>query len=135
MRPTGAVAVDFGPSDRDSPPRTSDDFEQVPYPPSHWSTSHQEEELPLFSMSEEKARRRGPKTLGSLPFASDHDRDTYDDEGKDVYNKPRSFKAYHGSGRPRYPPAPPPTSIVSSATPRNTPTDHRWAERVPSTKC
>ncbi|KAJ7116308.1 glycosyltransferase family 39 protein [Mycena epipterygia] len=111
MRPTGAVAVDFGPSDRDSPPRTSDDFEQVPYPPSHWSASHHEEELPLFSMNEEKARRRVPKAPGAPPFVSDLDRDTYDDEGKDVYNKPRAFKAYQGSGRPRYPLSPPPTSI------------------------
>ncbi|KAJ7510283.1 glycosyltransferase family 39 protein [Mycena galericulata] len=110
MRPSGTVAVDFGPSDHDNP-RTSDDFEQVPYPPSHWSASHQEEELPLYSMSEEKARRRVPKTAGVQPFASDFDRDGYDDEGKDVYNKPRSFKAYHSSGRPRHPPAPPPTSI------------------------
>jgi dolichyl-phosphate-mannose-protein mannosyltransferase len=116
MQPTGAVAVDFGPSGRESPPRTSDDFEQVPYPPSHWSASHQEEELPLFSMSEEKARRRVPKTTGPAPFASDYDRDAYDDEGKDVYNKPRAFKAYQGSGRPRYPLTPPPTSIVSRAT-------------------
>ncbi|KAJ6460402.1 glycosyltransferase family 39 protein [Mycena vitilis] len=112
MRPTGAVTVDFGPSDRDSPPsRTSDDFEQVPYPPSNWSAAHQEEELPLYSMNEEKARRRGPRAPGASPFASDHDREMYDDEGKDVYNKPRSFKAYQGGGRPRYPPAPPPTSI------------------------
>ncbi|KAJ6570281.1 glycosyltransferase family 39 protein [Mycena vulgaris] len=110
MRPTGAVAVDFGSSDRDSPTRTSDDFEQVPYPPSNWSASHQEEELPLFSMNEEKARRRVPKVPGA-PFAADHDRDIYDDEGKDVYNKPRTFKAYQSSGRPRYPLAPPPTSI------------------------
>ncbi|KAJ7677341.1 glycosyltransferase family 39 protein [Mycena rosella] len=85
MRPTGAVTLEF-PSDRDSPPRTSDDFEQVPYPPSHWSASHQQEELPLFSMNEEKARRRVPKPTGA-PFA-DQDRDFYDDEGKDVYNKP-----------------------------------------------
>ncbi|KAJ7716821.1 glycosyltransferase family 39 protein [Mycena maculata] len=109
--PAGAVAVDFGPSDHDTPTRTSDDFEQVPYPPSHWSASHQEEELPLYSMNEEKARRRVPKHAGPQPFASDLDRDGYDDEGKDVYNKPRSFKAYQSSGRPRYPPTPPPTSI------------------------
>lgn len=113
MRPTGPVTLEF-PSDRDSPPRTSDDFEQVPYPPSHWSASHQQEELPLFSMNEEKARRRVPKPAGA-PFA-DQDRDFYDDEGKDVYNKPRAFKAYQSSGRPRYPPIPPPTSIVSCAT-------------------
>jgi dolichyl-phosphate-mannose-protein mannosyltransferase len=113
MRPTGAVAVDFGPSDHDSPPRTSDDFEQVPYPTSHWS--HREEELPLFSVGEEKARRRVPKSAAT-PFASDPGRDLYDDEGKDVYNKPRSFKAYHSSGRPPQPPLPPPTSIVSFAT-------------------
>ncbi|KAF8207275.1 glycosyltransferase family 39 protein [Mycena galopus ATCC 62051] len=109
MRPTGAVALDFGPSDPDSASRTSDDFEQVPYPPSHWSASQREEELPLFSVSEEKARRRVPKTVA--PFASDLARDLYDDEGKDVYNKPRSFKAYQSSGRPRQPPLPPPTSI------------------------
>ncbi|KAJ7086024.1 glycosyltransferase family 39 protein [Mycena belliarum] len=110
MRPTGPVTIDFGPSDRDSPPRTSDDFEQVPYPPSHWSASRQEEELPLYSMSEEKARRRVPKASGAT-YASDPDRDIYDDEGKDVYSKPRAFKTYQGSGRPRYPTAPPPTSI------------------------
>ncbi|KAJ7454876.1 glycosyltransferase family 39 protein [Mycena latifolia] len=109
MRPTGPVTIDFGPSDRESPPRTSDDFEQVPYPPPNWSASHQEEELPLFSMNEEKARRRVPKA--AAPFASDHDRDVYDDEGKDVYNKPRAFKAYQSSGRPRYALQPPPTSI------------------------
>ncbi|KAJ7177452.1 hypothetical protein C8R43DRAFT_1193462 [Mycena crocata] len=42
MRPSGAVAVDFVPSDRDSLPRTSDDFdsEEVSYPASHWSASH-----------------------------------------------------------------------------------------------
>ncbi|KAK7032963.1 glycosyltransferase family 39 protein [Favolaschia claudopus] len=111
MRPTGAVAVDFGSSDRDSP-RTSDDFEQVPYPSSHshWSTTH-EEELPLYSLGEDKARRRVPKTSSAGPFATDISRDLYDDEGKDVYNKPRSFKAYQSSGRPRQPPLPPPTSI------------------------
>ncbi|KAJ7746561.1 glycosyltransferase family 39 protein [Mycena metata] len=109
MRPSGAVAVDFGPSDHDSPPsRSSDDFEQVPYPPSHWAASRNEEELPLFSMTEEKARRRVPKPM---PWAADLDQNIYDDEGKDVYNKPRSAKSYQGSGRPRYPPAPPPTSI------------------------
>ncbi|KAJ6612240.1 glycosyltransferase family 39 protein [Mycena sp. CBHHK59/15] len=110
MRPTGAVAVDFGPSNPDSPPRTSDDFEQVPYPPSHWS--RREEELPLYSMNEDKARRRVPKFAALPSTAGDHDRnDLYDDEGKDVYSKVRALKSYQGSGRPRYPPAPPPTSI------------------------
>ncbi|KAJ7284717.1 glycosyltransferase family 39 protein [Mycena rebaudengoi] len=113
MRPTGAVAVDFGPSD-DEPSRTSDDFEQVPYPHTHWSASHHEEELPLYSMNEEKARRRVPKPAGPLEPVADHDHnghEMYDDEGKDVYNKLRTVKPFQSSGRQRFPHAPPPTSI------------------------
>ncbi|KAJ7052545.1 glycosyltransferase family 39 protein [Mycena amicta] len=106
MAPAGSVTVDFGPSD--SHPRTSDDFEQVPYPPNHWATSQHEEEQPLYA--EEKARRRGPKPAGPTPFLVD-ERDLYDDEGKDLYNKPRAFKAYQTSGRPRQHPPPPPATI------------------------
>nr|GAT60882.1 glycosyltransferase family 39 protein [Mycena chlorophos] len=98
----GTVTVDFGPSDANS-----DDFEQISYPPAHWPAQN-EEEIPLYA--EEKARRRGPKHTGPSPFHVD-ERDLYDDEGKDIYNKPRAFRAPHqGSGRVRHH-APPPTTI------------------------
>ncbi|CAK5268589.1 unnamed protein product [Mycena citricolor] len=101
MAPPGAVVVDFGPDE----PRTSDEYEQVSYPPP--STSQKDEAtLPLFSLHEDNARRRGPKTHTIASVA-----DAYDDEGKDGFYKARSFKPYQSSGRPRHAPPPPPTTI------------------------
>lgn len=118
MKPS-AVAVDFGTPDLDSPPRTSFDFEEVPYPADHWS-SRRQEELPLHYMQEEKARRRvvrGPGGLGGgLPTSEQEHYDEYDDnEGKDVYHKTRYIQGRLGSGRLPQHPLPPPTSIVSLA--------------------
>ncbi|PPQ91354.1 hypothetical protein CVT25_004121 [Psilocybe cyanescens] len=113
MKP-GAVAVDFGTND----PDPAFDFEQVPYPNNHWTSINREEDLPLHYMSEEKARRRVVK--GPLGAASggeyeytEKERyvDYYDDESKDVYNKPRPSSARLGSGRLPQPPLPPPTSL------------------------
>ncbi|KAJ7077058.1 hypothetical protein C8R43DRAFT_1193499 [Mycena crocata] len=71
-----------------------------------------QEELLLYSVDEERARRRGPQPIGVTPFAADFDDgDAYDDEGKGVFNKPRALKAYQSIGCPRYPSSPPPTSI------------------------
>lgn len=117
MRPP-QVSLDFG-----SPPGTpsrnsSDDFEQIPYPPDHlnWAPSSKQEELPLHYMNEEKARRRVRGTGGSGDFPGGvvgHDMGMeYDDESKDVYAKLRPAKGRVGSGRLRRPPPPPPTSIV-----------------------
>ncbi|RDB23014.1 Dolichyl-phosphate-mannose--protein mannosyltransferase 2 [Hypsizygus marmoreus] len=114
MRPS-AVAVDFGTADSDTP-RTSSDFEEISYPSNYWSSSHQEEELPLHYMSEEKARRRtgrgGPEGAGIYDHLGEKSpQQEYDDEGKDVYSKIRPAKNRVGSGRLPQPPAPPPTTI------------------------
>jgi dolichyl-phosphate-mannose-protein mannosyltransferase len=52
----------------DLSPRSSSDFEEVPYPPSHWASSRQEEELPLHYINEDKARRRVAKGSGVAGF-------------------------------------------------------------------
>ena len=55
MRPS-EVALDFG--TLQDLPRTSSDFEEIPYP-HYWSSSQrQPEELPLHNMSEETTRCR-----------------------------------------------------------------------------
>ncbi|KAF8889886.1 glycosyltransferase family 39 protein [Infundibulicybe gibba] len=111
MKPS-AVAVDFG---ADPEPRSSSEFEEIPYPSNHWVPPQQEEELPLHYMSEEKARRRvvrGPSGNEDLFEKHQYPPHNYDDdEGKDVYNKIRPVKPFVGSGRPRQAPPPPPTSI------------------------
>jgi dolichyl-phosphate-mannose-protein mannosyltransferase len=116
MRPP-AITVDFGAPDSDTPTRSSSEFEEISYPPNHnWSASHNEEELPLHYMTEEKARRRvvrGPGTAGVFGSATDGVYGDYDDEGKDVYNKPRHVQNRIGSGRLPQPLSPPPTTIVS----------------------
>lgn len=122
MKPSD-VTVDFGRPDPDSPPRSSSDFEEVPYPSNHWASSHQQEaheELPLHYMNEDKARRRvvrGPDGAGSYYGSQEKDQllQQYDDyEGKDVYNKARPpVSTRQSSGRLRHAPPPPPTSIVS----------------------
>lgn len=107
MKPA-QVAIDFG-NDSDTPPRSSSEFEEVPYPSNSWPAP---EELPLHYMSEEKARRRpvkGAHDDGPISVNIAH----YDDDGKDVYNKLRAVKARMGSGRPPPPLAPPATNIVS----------------------
>jgi len=117
MRPS-EVTLNFG-TPQDSP-RTSSDFEEVPYP-HHWSSSQgQPEELPLHYMSEETTRRR-------LHQHPDHQHPPYgsagyddypvgpaeqDDGGKDVYAKMRQSHGGLGGGRPRRLPPPPPTSVV-----------------------
>lgn len=118
MRPP-QVALDFGTPPGPPSATSSDEFERVPYPEEHtnWAaTSHQEEELPLHYMNEEKARRRvrgpgaGGEYAGMAPMESGME---YDDEGKDVYAKIRPTKGRVGSGRLRRPTPPPPTSVVS----------------------
>ncbi|KAH9484580.1 Dolichyl-phosphate-mannose--protein mannosyltransferase 2 [Psilocybe cubensis] len=113
MKP-GAVAVDFGTND----PDPAFDFEQVPYPNSNnWTSIDREEDLPLHYMSEEKARRRVVKGPGA-PSGGEYEYnekeryvDYYEDESKDIYNKPRASSARIGSGRLPQPPLPPPTSL------------------------
>ncbi|KAG6899453.1 hypothetical protein C0993_010235 [Termitomyces sp. T159_Od127] len=105
MRPA-QVAIDFG-NDSDTPPRSSSEFEEVPYPSNHWPVP---EGLPVHYMSEEKARRRTVKSAHDDVPISVHN-GHYDDDGKDVYNKIRAVKTRIGSGRPPPPPAPPATNI------------------------
>ncbi|KAF8902825.1 dolichyl-phosphate-mannose-protein mannosyltransferase [Gymnopilus junonius] len=76
-------------------------------------------------MSDEKARRRvknppavpGPVDgAGEYEYVSSEEKERdyyeYDDQGKDVYSKPRPLHtARLGSGRPPQPPLPPPTSL------------------------
>ena len=117
MRPS-EVTLNFG-TPQDSP-RTSSDFEEIPYP-HHWSSSQgQPEELPLHYMSEETTRRRvhqhpdhqysqqGPVGYADYPV----DPAEQDDGGKDVYAKMRQSHGSLGGGRPRRLPPPPPTSVV-----------------------
>jgi hypothetical protein len=112
MRPS-EVTLNFG-TPHDSP-RTSSDFEEIPYP-HHWSSSQgQPEELPLHYMSEETARRRvhqhsEQKPTGYADYAVDPVEQ--DDGGKDVYAKMRQNHGGLGGGRPRRLPPPPPTSVV-----------------------
>jgi len=124
MKPA-AVALDFGDSEG-SPPRTSSDFEEISYPYRHQqvhqqaypSSAREDTELPLHYMTEDTARRRVPriptvvdeKESPARPF------DQYDDdEGKDVYNKLRPPVNRIGSGKLRYAPPPPPTTMVRMA--------------------
>ena len=75
-----------------------------------WSVhSQHEQDLPMYSVTEEKARRRVPHaSSGSDAYpAYVEGPDVYDDEGKDVYAKMRTSKMPTGSGRPRRPPPPP----------------------------
>ena len=110
MRPS-EVTLNFG-TPQDSP-RTSSDFEEIPYP-HHWSSSQgQSEELPLHYMSEETTRRRVHQhpehqhlQQGPLGYLE------HDDGGKDVYAKMRQSHGGLGGGRPRRLPPPPPTSVV-----------------------
>ncbi|KAH0583383.1 hypothetical protein H2248_009010 [Termitomyces sp. 'cryptogamus'] len=109
MRPA-QVAIDFG-NDSDTPPRSSSEFEEVPYPSSsnNWPAP---EELPLHYMSEEKARRRTVRGVhDNAPIYTDNGHYGDDDDGKDVYNKIRAVQSRGGSGRPPPSPAPPATSI------------------------
>ena len=116
------VHLNFGTTPPDSP-RTSSDFEEIHYPHTDASSnasfgwtahSQHDEDLPLYNMNEEKARRRVPHAnSGSDAFpAYVEGPDVYDDEGKDVYAKMRTSKMPTGSGRPRRPPPPPATTIV-----------------------
>jgi dolichyl-phosphate-mannose-protein mannosyltransferase len=117
MRPP-AITVDFTESDTQT--RSSSEFEEISYPSNHhhWSAPQYEEELPLHYMSEEKARRRvvrGPESAG-VHDSPANDGPGYggydDDEGKDVYNKPRPIQNRIGSGRLPQPLPPPPTTLV-----------------------
>ena len=117
------VHLNFGTTPPDSP-RTSSEFEEIQYPHTTASSTNslgwtlpprREEELPLYNMSEETARRRVPHATsgsGSYPPAYVEGPDEYDDEGKDVYAKMRASKMPLSSGRPRRPPPPPATTIV-----------------------
>ncbi|KAG6819686.1 hypothetical protein H0H93_009642, partial [Arthromyces matolae] len=112
------IAIDFGnDADSDTPhSTTSSEFEEIPYPSSttnnntNWPPA--QEELPLHYMNEEKARRRvGKGAHDDFPAGPRGDQDTYNDDGKDVYNKIRSVKNRVGSGRPPPTPSPPATTI------------------------
>ena len=123
MRPP-AVTVDFGAPDSDT--RSSSDFEEISYPLNHnWPAYHNEEELPLHYMSEEKARRRTARGPGSAQDFGSPANDGYvydgydDDEGKGVYTKARQVQPRLGSGRLPTPLAPPATTIVRLSDPGN----------------
>ena len=125
MKPS-AVAVDFGTPDPDyNLPRSDSSFgfEDVSYPTTHhhWSVAQEEQQLPLYSMSEGEARRRvrtGGATGGSAGSFDSYEKERYDDddEGKDVYNKPLAAQRRISSGRVLQQHLPPPTSIVSLAS-------------------
>lgn len=117
MKPS-AVAVDFGTPDPDYnlPRSDSFGFEDVSYPTTHhWSVAHEEQQLPLYSMSEGEARRRVRTGATGVSGGFDsYEKEQYDDdEGKDVYNKPRAAQRRISSGRVPQQHLPPPTSIVS----------------------
>jgi dolichyl-phosphate-mannose-protein mannosyltransferase len=116
MKPS-AVAVDFGTPDLDyNLPRSDSSFgfEDVSYPPTHhWSVAPEEQQLPLYSMSEGEARRRvrTGATGGSAGSFDPYEKERYDDdEGKD---KSRAAQRRISSGRVPQHHLPPPTSIVS----------------------
>ena len=124
MKPS-AVAVDFGTPDPDyNLPRSDSSFgfEDVSYPTTHhWSVAQEEQQLPLYSMSEGEARRRvrtGGATGASAGSFDSYEKERYDDddEGKDVYNKPLAAQRRISSGRVLQQHLPPPTSIVSLAS-------------------
>ncbi|KAG1782405.1 glycosyltransferase family 39 protein [Suillus placidus] len=120
MRPP-QVQIDFG-TPPGTPPRTSSDFEEIPYPATHPSynktaQSYKHEELlPLHHMNEDTSTRRrvarGPGSSGGFMSGDEHESEMhYDDDGKDVYSKLRPTRSRVGSGRVHRPPPPPPTSI------------------------
>ncbi|KAI0050885.1 glycosyltransferase family 39 protein [Auriscalpium vulgare] len=127
MKPSEiAITIDSPPS---SPPRTSDDFEQVNYP-SHsyndWSSHRREEELPLYSMEDSSARRRVARGPGHTPPPGASAQNTtweYDDEGKDVYAKASGTPKFGGGGRVARRPPPPPTSLREFVEQN---TEHLW---------
>jgi dolichyl-phosphate-mannose-protein mannosyltransferase len=128
MKPP-AVAVDFGGTSDTS---STSDYEEVSYPldynhnHNHQHHHQQGPGLPLpYTMSEEKARRRvrhnGLDGSNGDDYAyaeKDHAQVPLydDDEGKDVYNKPRPMVNRVSSGRMPTPHMPPPTSIVRSSS-------------------
>lgn len=113
MRPP-QVALNLG-TPPGSPPRTSSEFEEVPYPSSHWSSSQPEEELPLHYMTEETARRRvkGPPAGNGADDMKVEP--MYSDEGKDVYSKMKPLKGPTLGGRLQRPAPAPATSLVSTS--------------------
>lgn len=110
MRPP-QVAIDFG-APRESSSASSDEFEQVPYPPDHYRAQQQPQDLPLHYMTEDTARRRVVRSGEPLLGDAGPDTELYDDESKDVYSKSKSGKGRVSSGRQRQPPPPPPTTVV-----------------------
>ena len=109
------IAIDLAPPSA----RSSSDFVEVAYPPSHWTAApthrNPEEDHLLHYMTDEKARRRAPRgparsekepSIGTKAYYDDDDGD-----GKDVYAK---FSPTYrvSSGRPHRPPPPPAMTIV-----------------------
>ena len=117
------VEINFG-TPPGTTPRTSSDFEEIPYPFQHtqphpWATSatQREETLPLHYMAEDTSARRriarGPGSSGGFMSEDEQEKQTrYDDDGKDVYSKQRLATGRVNSGRIHKPYSPPPTSIV-----------------------
>lgn len=118
------VEINFGTPPATESPRTSSDFEEIPYPfqntqPHPWaaSTTQHEETLPLHHMAEDTSARRriarGPGSSGGFMSEDEQERKSwYDDEGKGVYSKQRLAAGRVNSGRIHKPYSPPPTSIV-----------------------
>ena len=128
MKRSGSDPISLNFGTPEVSPRTSSDFEEVPYPhqtttttAQGWHTAPREkEELPLHYMGEETARRRVTRTPGGNGVYDTHVEgpDEYDDEGKDVYAKLKAARVPISSGRPRRPPPPPATTIVRPAPAR-----------------
>lgn len=112
MPPDDSVTLEMGES---STPPLSEDFEEINYPHArpHEPPTYQTEELPLYHINEDKARRRvvrghgtGDQTAEPLlrggPYAPD--------DKSDVYAKLRQQRPRHSTGWSRL--TPPPASIV-----------------------
>lgn len=147
------VEINFGTPAGTESPRTSSDFEEIPYPFQHtqphpWATSttQHEETLPLHHMAEDTSTRRriarGPGSSGGFMSGDEQERKSwYDDEGKGVYSKQKLAAGRVNSGRIHKPYSPPPTSIVRPprqwvCSPQHLPwTDERLPpDRIHSTK-
>lgn len=120
MPKSSEVALELG-TPPDSPLRTSEEFEQVPYPTNtsstegHWGPPRNlvEEELPLHYMNEDKAaRRRVRPNMGVLHESGSRKYEAEYDDEKELYHDklrpvhiPRIGRSMHRNL--------PPTNLVS----------------------
>lgn len=89
------VVLELGTPPPGSPSRTSEEFEQVPYPANttstetHWGSSPRnivEEELPLHYMDGDRARRRVRPSTGASHEDGRRTYDTEYDDDKELYH-------------------------------------------------